>query len=57
MKSTSNNPNIMLVSLNCGAVVVKSEFEWLSGVGVWLVNPLVWRAPAKSDVLRFGPGA
>jgi hypothetical protein len=38
MKNTLNNADVALVSLNCG-VVVKSEFERLSGVGVWMVNP------------------
>ena len=36
MKNASNKA---LVSLNYDVVVVKSEFERLSGVDVWVVNP------------------
>jgi hypothetical protein len=39
MKNTLNNTDIVLVSLNCGVIIVKPEFERLSGVGVWMVNP------------------
>jgi hypothetical protein len=38
MKNTLNDADVALVSLNYGFIVVKSEFERLSGVGVWMVN-------------------
>jgi hypothetical protein len=41
MKNTLNDADLALVSLNCGVVVVKLEFERLSGVGVWMVNPSI----------------
>jgi hypothetical protein len=37
IKNTPNSPNIITFSPRCG-VVVKLEFERLSGVGVWPVN-------------------
>jgi hypothetical protein len=39
MKNTLNDADVALVSLNYGVVVAKSEFERLSGGGVWMVNP------------------